>query len=48
MKDVIPENILSKEAKNDLNKLKKKNRKTIKRENVCYKTNEYTCSFQKF
>ena len=30
MKDVIPENILSKEAKNDLNKLKKKTEKRKK------------------
>ena len=34
MKDVIPENILSKEAKNDLNKLKKKQKNDKKRKRM--------------
>ena len=34
MKDVIPENILSKEAKKDLNKLKKKQKNDKKRKRM--------------
>ena len=40
IKNVIPENTLTEEAKNELNKIKEKEI-TIDRENVVYRTNEY-------
>ena len=47
IKDVIPENTLTEEAKNELNKIKEIE-KTVERENLVYRTNEYTCSFKNF
>ena len=44
IKDAIPENTLSKEAKNELNKIKEIE-KTVDRENLYYRTNEYTYNF---
>ena len=43
---MIPENILIDEAKNELNKIKKIEKKNIDRENSVYRENEYTYSFQ--
>ena len=42
--DVIPENTLSEEAKNGLNKIKEIEQ-AVDRENFVYRTNEYTHSF---
>ena len=48
IKDAIPENKLTEEAKNELNKIKEIE-KTIDRENLYYKTNKYTYNyFSKF
>ena len=47
IKDGIPENTLSEEAKNVLNKIKEI-KKTVDRWNLYYRTNEYTYSFQNF
>ena len=47
IKDAIPENILRKEVQNELNKIKEIE-KTVDRENLCYKANEYTYNFQNF
>ena len=47
IKDVIPENALSEEAKNELNKIKGIE-KTVNRENLVHRTNEYTNSFKNF
>ena len=47
IKDAIPENTLSEEAKNELHKIKEIE-KTIDRENLYYKTNKYTYNFQNF
>ena len=46
IKDVVPENKLSEEVKNELHKIKIE--KTIDRENLYYKTNKYTFNFQNF
>ena len=46
-KDVIPENTLIEEAKDELNKIKEIE-KTVIREKLYYRTNEYTYSFQNF
>ena len=46
-KDAIPENILSKEAENELNNIKEIE-KTVDSEKLFYKTNKYTYSFQNF
>ena len=46
-KNVIPENTLSEEAKNELNKIKEIE-KTVDREKLYYITNEYTYNFQIF
>ena len=45
IKDVIPENTLSEEAKNQLNKIKEIE-KTLDRKNLVYRTNEYIYSFK--
>ena len=47
IKDAIPENTLSEEAKNELNKIKEIE-KTVDRENLYYQTNKYTYNFQNF
>ena len=47
IKDSIPENTLSKDAKNERYEIKEIE-KTVDRENVYYKTNEYTYKFQNF
>ena len=47
IKDEILENKLSEEAKNQFNKIKEKE-KTANRENLVYRTNEYTLSFKNF
>ena len=47
IKDVIPENILTEDAKNELDEIKEIE-KLVDRENLFYKTNEYTCSFKNF
>ena len=36
IKDAIPKNTLTEEAKNELNMIKEKNRKTVDRENLVY------------
>ena len=41
IKDVIPENIVTEEAKHELNKTKEIE-KTVRRGNLVYRTNEYT------
>ena len=46
IKDVVPENKLSEEVKNELHKIKIE--KTIDWENLYYKTNKYTFNFQNF
>ena len=46
IKDVVPENKLSEEVKNELHKIKIE--KTVDRENLYYKTNKYTFNFQNF
>ena len=46
IKDVVPEDKLSEEVKNELHKIKIE--KTIDRENLYYKTNKYTFNFQNF
>ena len=45
MKDVIAENKLTEEVKNELSKIKKIE-KTVDGENLVYRTNEYTYSFK--
>ena len=45
IKDAIPENTLTEEAKNELNKIKEIE-KTVDRENLVYRTNDYTYSFK--
>ena len=47
IKDAIPENTLSEEAKNELNKIKEIE-KTVNRENLYYKANKYTYNFLNF
>ena len=47
IKDAIPENALSEEAKNKLNKIKEIE-KTVDREKLYYKTNKYTYKFQNY
>ena len=47
IKDAIPENTLTEEAKNELNKIKEIE-KSVDRENLYYKTNKYTYNFQNF
>ena len=47
IEDVIPENTLNEEAKNELNKTKKVE-KMVDRENLYCKTNKYTQNFQNF
>ena len=47
MKDAIPENKLTEEAKNELNKIKEIE-KAVDRENLYYKRNKYTYNFQNF
>ena len=47
IKGVIPENTLTEEAKNELNKIEEIE-ETVGRENLLYGTNEYTCNFQNF
>ena len=47
IKDVIPENTLTEEAKNELKKIKEMEKK-VDRENLAYRTNEYTYSFKTF
>ena len=47
IKDGFPENTLTKEGKNELNKIKKIEKK-VDRENLVYRTNKYTHSFQNF
>ena len=47
IKDVIPENTLSEEAKNELNKIKDIE-KTVNREELYYKTNKYVYNFPIF
>ena len=47
IKDVIPENAISEEAKNELNKIKEIE-KTVDKENLYYRTNKYTFNFQNF
>ena len=47
IKDVIPENTLTEEAKNELNEIKEIE-KTVDRENLVYRTNECTYSFKNF
>ena len=47
IKDVIPENTLSEETKNELNKIKEIE-KTVYRENLVYTTNEYAYNFKTF
>ena len=44
IKDAIPENTLTEEAKNELNKIKEI-AKTVDRENLIYRKNEFTYSF---
>ena len=44
IKDGFPENTLTKEGKNELNKIKKIEKK-VDRENLVYGTNKYTHSF---
>ena len=44
---MIPENSISEEAKNELNKIKG-TEKTVDRENLYYRTNKYTFNFQNF
>ena len=44
---MIPENTLSEEAKNELNKIREVE-KTVDREKIYYRTNEYTYNFQNF
>ena len=44
---MIPENTLSEEANNELNKIKEIE-KTVDRENLYYKTNKYTFNYQNF
>ena len=46
IKDVVPEDKLSEEVKNELHKIKIE--KTVDRENLYYKTNKYTFNFQNF
>ena len=46
-KDAIPENTLTEEAKNELNKIKEIE-KVVDRENLVYRKNEDTYSFKKF
>ena len=48
IKDAIPKNTLTEEAKNELNMIKEKNRKTVDRENLVYWTNEYTLLMEAF
>ena len=45
MKDVIAENKLTEEVKNELSKIKEIE-KTVDGENLVYRTNEYTYSFK--
>ena len=47
IKDAIPENALSEEAKNQLNKIKEIEKK-INKENIVYRTNKYAYNFQYF
>ena len=47
IKEAIPENTLSEEAKNELNKVKEIEKK-VDRENLYYKTNRYKHNFQNF
>ena len=47
IKHVIPENTLTEEAKNELNKIKEI-KKAVDRENLVYRRNEYTYSFKNF
>ena len=47
IKDAIPENTLSEEAKNELNKIKEIE-KTVNRGVLVYITNQYTYCFKKF
>ena len=47
VKDVIPENTLSEEAINEINKIKEIE-KTVDRENLYYQTNKNTYNFQNF
>ena len=47
IKDAIPENTLTEEAKNKLNKIKEI-AKTVDRENLVYRKNEFTYSFKNF
>ena len=44
---MIPENILTEEAKDELNKIKEME-KTVHRKNPVYRTNQYTYSFKNF
>ena len=44
---MTPENTLNEEAKNELNKIKEIE-KTVDKENLVYRTNEYTYSFKHF
>ena len=47
IKDAIPENTLTEEAKNELDKIKEI-AKTVDRENLVYRKNEFTYSFKNF
>ena len=44
---MIPENTLSEEAKNELNEIKEIE-KVVNKENLVYRTNEYTYNFKNF
>ena len=44
---MIPENAISEEAKNELNKIKEIE-KTVDKENLYYRTNKYSFNFQNF
>ena len=44
---MIPENTLTEETKNEFDKIKEI-KKTVDRENLVYRTSEYTCSFKNF
>ena len=44
---MIPENTLSEEAKNELNEIKEIE-KIVNKENLVYRTNEYTYNFKNF
>ena len=47
IKDVIPENTLSEEAKNELNEIKEI-KKMVQKENLVYRACEHTYSFKIF